>query len=321
MRHQSWLGFMAMRLLRTIPVLFAAAFLVFLLIDLVPGDPSITRLGQPTDAGQRREWLEANGFNDPIPVRYFRFLGEAARGDFGYTLVSRQPVIKVISEVAPVTLQLVGFATAIALVLATAIGAVSAAKADHPVGRVLLNLATVLMSTPNYWASVVAVGVFSVSLRWLPSGGYTSIGDGGVWGWLRSMILPSTMLALPVAGALARVIRTAIIDELDKDYVRFAIAQGLGPWQIAVSHLLRNVAIAPVTVLGLYAGYMLAGAAFVETAMSIPGFGRMLVDAALKADIWSLRAVAVLVAAAFLLITALVDLAVWFLDPRSRGIK
>ncbi|KQU89550.1 hypothetical protein ASD00_27315 [Ensifer sp. Root31] len=316
--QSSWIGFLVWRIGKSIPVLFAAAFLVFVLVDLVPGDPSITRLGQPTDAAERTKWLEENGFNDPIPVRYVRFLGDALRGDFGHTLVSRQDIGTVVREVTPVTLQLTGCAIAVALVVAAFIGALAALKYDSWLGRLFQNVATLLMSTPNYWLSIVAVGVFAVTLRWFPTGGYVSLSEGGVYAWFRCMVIPSTMLALPIAGALARIIRTAILEELDKDYMRFARAQGLSPARIVFSHLLRNVAIAPVTVLGLYAGYLLAGAAFIETALSMPGIGRLVVDAALKADIWTLRAVAVLVAAIFLLITVLVDVAVFLLDPRSR---
>ena len=318
-RQTSWLVFLTWRIVKSIPVLFAAAFLVFVLVDLVPGDPSITRLGQPTDAAGRARWLEENGFNDPIPIRYVSFLGDALRGDFGHTLVSRQDIGTVVSEVTPVTLQLTGVAMVIALLLAAAIGGLSALKYDSWIGRLFQNLATLLMSTPNYWLSIVAVGVFAVTLRWFPTGGYVSLAKGGVLTWLRYMVIPSTMLALPIAGALARIIRTATLEELDKDYMRFARAQGLSSASIVLSHLMRNVAITPVTVLGLYAGYLLAGAAFIETALSIPGIGRLVVDAALKADIWTLRAVAVLVAAIFLLITVLVDVALFLLDPRSRN--
>jgi peptide/nickel transport system permease protein len=314
----SWLSFLAWRLAKSVPVLFAAAFFVFVLVDFVPGDPSITRNGQPTDSAERAQWLEENGFNDPIPIRYIRFLGEALRGDFGFTLVSRQEVSKVVGETLPITLQLSAFAIVIAIVLASIIGGLSALKYDTFFGRALQNFATLMMSTPNYWLSIVAVGFFSVNLRLLPSGGYTSIAEGGVVDWAKSLVIPCTMLAIPIAGALARIIRTAVLEELEKDYMQFARTQGLHPRQLLMSHLLRNVAIAPVTVLGLYAGYLLAGAAFIETAMSIPGIGRLLVDAALKADIWTLRAVAVLVAAIFLLITTLIDLSLFLLDPRAR---
>ncbi|WP_417280573.1 ABC transporter permease [Celeribacter sp.] len=316
--RSTWYTFLAWRLAKSIPVLFAAAFLVFVLVDFVPGDPSITRNGQPTDSAERARWLEENGFNDPIPIRYVRFLGEAIRGDFGFTLVSRQEVSKVIAETLPITLQLTGFAILIAVLLAILVGGISATKYDTWFGRLLQNIATLMMSTPNYWLSIVVVGLLSVNLRLLPSGGYTSIAEGGISGWAQSLIIPSTMLAIPIAGALARIVRTSILEELEKDYMQFARTQGLSPARLITKHLVRNVAIAPVTVLGLYAGYLLAGAAFIETAMSIPGIGRLLVDAALKADIWTLRAVAVLVAAIFLAITALVDLALFLLDPRTR---
>ncbi len=318
-KHSSWLVFLFWRLAKAIPVLFAAAFLVFVLVDLMPSDPSITRMGQPTDAASREKWLEENGFNDPIPVRYVRFLGDAVRGNFGHTLVSRQEISKVVADVTPVTAQLIALSLVLAIVLAALIGGLSAMKDDNWIGRFLQILATLFMSTPNYWLTIIAVSYFSVRLRWFPTGGYVTIADGGVLAWFNSMVLPCTMLAIPVAGGLARIVRTAVLEELDKDYMRFARAQGLSTSKIIVVHLLRNVAIAPVTVLGLYAGYLLAGTALIETALSISGLGRVVVDAALKSDIWTLQAIAVLIAAAFLVITALVDLAVFLLDPRMRN--
>lgn len=309
--------YLARRLLRAVPVLFAAAFLVFVLIDFLPGDPSITRLGQPTDRAERLAWLAANGYNDPIFIRYIRYLFDVAQGNFGFTLVSRQPILQVIRDSAPVTLQLTAGATVVALVVSGALGSISALKRSSRLGSAASSLSSLLMALPAYWIAMMAVLLLSVNLGWLPSGGYVSPTD-DLLGWASSMVLPVVMLALPVAGALARVIRTSILGELEKDYIKFARAQGMSTAAVLRQHLLKNAAVSPVTVLGLYVGYLLAGAALIETAMSLPGLGRVLVDAALKSDIWTLRAVAVMTAAAFLLITAFVDLGRWLLDPRVR---
>jgi len=299
-----------------VATLLAATLLLFILIDLAPGDPSVSRFGLPVSEEVRAATERELGLDDPLPARYVRFIGEAVQGDLGYAIVSGQPVRRLIADALPVTLQVTGLSLLVAVAFALALGLLSAVAQGRRPDHAVRIVATAMLALPNFWVALLAINLFAVRLGWLPAGGYVPLSD-GVGPWLRALVLPAVTLALPIAGILARVIRTSVAEELGKDYVRTARGSGL-PEPVVLRNVLRNALVSPLTVLGLYVGYLLAGAVLIETVFGLPGLGRLLVQAALRVDIVTVRAVALVSVLLFLVVNLVVDLTYRLVDPRIK---
>lgn len=310
------LRFLARRLLFLIPTLLATTLLVFVLIDIGGGNPAYAG-GQIPSAAAVKRFDQLNGLNHSLPVRYVDFLGNLFTGHLGRSLVTNEPVGGLVSSALPVTLEL----TALALILATTIalvGGLTAAlfrgKAPDPTVRVL---SAVLIASPNFWIGLLFINFFAVKHNWLPASGYVSLAHGFI-PWLKSMILPALALGLPVAGVLTRVVRTAMLEELDKDYVRTALGLGLPRWVVIGRNVLRNALISPLTVIGLYFGYLLAGAVLVETVFALPGMGQLMVQSVLNGDIYVVRIAAIVTVTLFLLANITIDALYFLVNPRVR---
>jgi peptide/nickel transport system permease protein len=309
---------MVLRRLAVFPViLLATSFLVFVLIDLAPGDPALAALGVGASAEQRQAFIAAHGLNDPLPVRFVRFLGELAHGDFGYSLVTGQPVAPQVATAVPITIQLTLLALALATVVSLVLGVLSAVFRGRRVDVVIRAVSIALLAAPAFWVGLLLINLFAVGLGWLPFGGYTPPNqDPGLWA--RGLILPVVALAMPLAGIFTRMIRSAVVDELGKDYVRTAYGLGLPPVVVVGRNVLRNALLTPLTVMGLWVGYLLAGAVLIESVFSVPGIGRLLVQGVLTSDLNVIRVVALITVGLFLLANLLVDICHMLLDPRER---
>ncbi|AXK33751.1 ABC transporter permease [Streptomyces armeniacus] len=298
-------------------ILLATSFLVFFLIDLAPGDPALAALGVGASAEQRAEYTQAHGLDDPLPLRFFRFLGDVFHGDFGFSLVTGQPVAPQLSTAVPITVQLAGLALLLATVVALVLGVLSALYRGRRLDSLIRAVSVGLLAAPAFWVGLLLINLFAVRLGWLPFGGYTPPGeDPGLWA--RGLVLPVVALAMPVAGIFTRMVRAAVLDELGKDYVRTAYGLGLPPRVVVGRNVLRNALVTPLTVLGLWVGYLLAGAVLIETVFSIPGVGRLLVQGVLNSDLNVIRVVALITVGLFLLANLLVDVAHVLLNPRAR---
>ena len=261
---------------------------------------------QAKDVNEFRERL---GFNDPLPVQYARFVGGAVRGDFGESLRYRRDALGLVLERLPATFLLAGTALLLTLFVAVPLGIVSAVRRNTLLDHVG-TIATVLgQATPGFWLGLMLIYLFSVQLRWLPTGGT---------GTVAHLIMPSVVLAAFFSARIARLTRSAVLEVLGEEYVLTARAKGLGEWRVIGKHTLRNSAIPIVTLAGLEAGQILGGAVITETIFAWPGLGRLTVQALLNRDFPVVLAAVFFISVMYTLVNLAVDLLYGWLDPRVR---
>lgn len=299
--------------------LLVASAVIFAVVDLVPGDPASFMLG----TGARPDTLAAlraeMGLNLPWPVRYARWLGGVLTGDLGTSLAYRTPVAGMIAERLQVSLPLALAALALAAAVAFPAGLYAASRRGRAGDAAVMAGTQVGVAIPNFWFAMLLVLVFAVKLRWLPAGGFP--------GWdqplaaIRSLALPAVALALPQAAILARVLRSALIETLGQDYVRSARAKGLTRAQALRRHALRNAIIPVLTILGMQFSFLLAGAIIIENVFYLPGLGRLIFQAITQRDLVVVQSSVLVMVAAVILVTFVVDLAYALVDPRLRGAR
>lgn len=297
--------------------LIAASAVIFAVVDIVPGDPAVFVLGtgaQPDTVAALREQL---GLNLPWPVRYAQWLGGVLTGDLGTSLAYKTPVAGMILDRVQVSLPLAALALALAVAVALPVGMLAAGRRGKPADAMAMGAAQIGIALPNFWFAMLLVLVFAVKLRWLPAGGFPGWSDPPAA--LRALILPAVALALPQAAILARVLRSALIETLSQDYIRSARAKGLSRGQVMRRHALRNALIPVLTILGMQFSFLLAGAIIIENVFYLPGLGRLIFQAITQRDLVVVQSAVLVLVAAVILVTFLVDLAYAAVDPRLRG--
>jgi len=298
------------RLLTALIALWGMATVVFLLLRVVPGDPAETLLAgsgaSPEAIALTRQQM---GLDDPLPVQYGRYLLSTSRGDLGRSLFSNRPVTLTIAEQLPATLRLAVAAWLVMAVWGVGLGILAALRAGSWVDRLTMGGAVLGVSVPVFWSGLLLISIFSVGLNWLPASG------AGSW---RHLVMPAIVLGLVGAGPLARLVRSSLLDALHADYVTVARGKGLPPRIIITRHAVRNAMIPAINLMGLQAGFLLAGTVVTETVFARPGLGRVLVDAILWKDLPVVQGVVLLIAATYIAINLLVDLTTMVIDPRSR---
>ncbi|OGL05746.1 MAG: ABC transporter permease [Candidatus Rokubacteria bacterium RIFCSPLOWO2_02_FULL_71_18] len=296
------------RLAQTALVVVLSLTAVFGMVRL-SGDPVLLFMPMDIQAKDVNEFRQRLGFNDPLAVQYARFMGGAVRGDFGESLRYRSDALGLVLERLPATLLLGGTALGLTLVLAIPLGVVSAVRRDSLFDHAA-TVATVLgQATPGFWLGLMLIYLFSVQLRWLPTGGT---------GTLAHLVMPSVVLAAFFAARIARLTRSAVLEVLGEDYVLTARAKGLAETRVIAKHALRNSAIPIITLAGLEAGQLLGGAVITETIFAWPGLGRLTVQALLNRDFPVVLAAVFLISVMYTLINLAVDLLYGWLDPRVR---
>jgi peptide/nickel transport system permease protein len=299
-------AYLASRLAQTVLVVFLALTAVFFMARL-GGDPVLLFLPTDIQAKDVEEFRRRLGFNDPLAVQYARFVGGALRGDFGESLRYRRDAMGLVLERLPATLLLAATAVGLTLVVAVPVGVLSAVRRNTLVDH-LGTVVTVLgQAVPGFWLGLMLIYVFSVQLRWLPTGGT---------GTLAHLVMPSVVLAAFFSARIARLTRSALLDALGEDYVLTARAKGLGEARVIGKHTLRNSAIPIVTLAGLEIGQLLGGAVIAETIFAWPGLGRLAVQALLNRDFPVVLAAVFVTSVTYTLINFLVDLLYGWLDPR-----
>ncbi|MDN6303300.1 MAG: ABC transporter permease, partial [Brachybacterium sp.] len=268
-------------------------------------------------------YREANGLNDPLWLRYFTFLGGMVRGDLG-TTSGNVAVTDVVAQAFPITLQLTFLGLAIAIVLGTLLGVLAALFRDRWVDQAIRVLSIAALATPSFWLAILLIqwlgeipggwGAFpALVTRWV------SVFDDPA-AYLRNIALPALALGVPVAGSLVRVVRTAMVEELDRDYVRTAIGAGI-PYPVVISrNVLRNALITPITVVGLRVGYLMGGAVIIEIIFNIQAMGQLILDGVTRNDVFLVQGVTLVVAIAFIVVNIAVDLLYVVVNPRIRSI-
>jgi ABC-type dipeptide/oligopeptide/nickel transport system permease component len=298
------------RLVVIIPVLLGVVFVVMLTLDLIPGDPVALMLGENARP-EEIATLRANlGLDDPLIVRYVRYLGDVLRGDLGRSILTNRPVADEIADVFPKTMQLALASMALAMMLGIATGLFSAMRPGG-VGDAMMRLfALIGLSMPVFWLGLVLIYVFAYYLRLLPVGGT------GSW---QHLILPAVTLALPSMAIISRMTRSTMLEIRREDYVRTAQAKGLAGSAVIGRHIFRNALIPIVTVIGLQFGQLLGGAVLTETVFAWPGLGRLTVAAIFARDYILLQGCVLVFALSFVLINTVVDISYGFIDPRTRS--
>jgi ABC-type dipeptide/oligopeptide/nickel transport system permease component len=295
----------------------AATLVIFLLIQVLPGDPAAYMMGLNANPEAVAALHAQMGLDAPAWRRYLGWLAGMAHGDLGLSYTYQTPVADLIGERLQVSVALAGLATLIAILVALPTGLFAASRRGRLGDGVAMGAAQVGMALPNFWLAMLLVLVFAVGLRWLPSGGFPGW-RGGPWPALKALILPAIALALPQAAILARVLRSALIETLGQDYIRTAKAKGLSGRQVLVRHALRNALIPTLTILGLQLPLLVAGAVIVENVFYLPGLGRLVFQAIGQRDLIVVQGVAALLVLIMVAAAFLTDLAYAAADPRLR---
>lgn len=296
--------------------LLIASVLIFSVVALVPGDPASFMLGtgaQPETLAALRQQM---GLDQPLPLRYLGWLGAIVQGDFGTSFTYRTPVAGMLLDRLQVSLPLAVMALTLAVAVALPAGMYAAARRGRAGDGLVMGATQIGVALPNFWFAMLLVLVFAVRLRWLPAGGFPGWSDPGAA--LGSLILPAVALALPQAAILARVLRSALIEAGGQDYIRTARAKGLTPGQTLRRHALRNALIPVLTILGMQFSFLLAGAIIIENVFYLPGLGRMIFQAITQRDLIVVQSAVLVLVAAVIAVTFLVDLAYAAVDPRLR---
>ncbi|WP_328338472.1 ABC transporter permease [Streptomyces violaceus] len=306
------------RIALLVPLMLGIVLFVFLVMRFSDVDPASAFFqGANPTPRQLHDFREEHGLLDPLPVRYVDFVADVLHGDMGTSALTRAPVIDQVTTALPLTLQLTFLGLGIAVVLSLVGGVTAAIYRDRLPDQIIRVVSLTGVAAPGFWLALLMIQYLAVELGRFPTGGYINPAD-SFTGWLKTMTLPALALSLPVAAQLTRIVRTAVVEELDKDYVRTAIGSGLPPRVVVGRNVLRNALINPLTVLGLRVGYLLGGAVVIETIFSLPGMGKLMIDAVKNGDPAVVQGVVLTTAAGFVVVNLVIDVLYLLVNPRLR---
>ena len=302
--------FVIHRLLALIPLLIGVSFIVFMMLQLVPGDPVMMMLGEfsmatTKDVEAMREQL---GFNDPLYIQYWNYFKGLITGDLGTSMRTKKPVIDLILARLPSTFELTFFGLLFAMIFGTSLGIIAALKHNTFIDYFTVVIALLGVSIPGFWLALLFIFLFSIRLEWLPITGSSPL----------SIIMPCLALGLWAGGTIARLVRSGMLEVLQSDYVRTARAKGLYKHRIILVHALRNALLPVVTIFGIQFGHVLAGTVIIEAVFARPGLGLMMVNAIVAKDFPLVQGTIMFVAGAYIVVNILVEVIYTYLDPRIR---
>jgi peptide/nickel transport system permease protein len=297
--------------------LAVASLVIFLVIEVIPGDPAAFMLGMNASPDTVAALRAELGLEGSLPERYLAWAGGMLTGDFGTSYTYRVPVAQLVADRLEVSLPLALYALALSTAIALPVGILAAARRGRATDYGIIGATQLGIAVPNFWFAMLLVLVFAVKLRWFSAGGFPGW-EAGLGAGLKALTLPAVALALPQASILARVLRSALIETLGQDYIRTARAKGLTEGQALRRHALRNALIPVLTILGLQFSFLLAGAIIIENVFFLPGLGRLIFQGITQRDLIVVESVTMLLVAAVILVTFLVDLAYAWADPRLR---
>lgn len=310
-------AFLLRRCLSLLATLLAASLVIFLTLDVLPGDPAAVILG----TGARPDTLAAlraqMGLDQPLPWRYAAWMLGLISGDLGQSHTYATPVARLVADRLAVSLPLTVLALTLSTFIALPLGVLAASAHNKPADWGVMGFAQIGVSVPNFWFGILLILLFAVVLKWLPAGGFAGW-DRGAWAGLRSLLLPALALALPQAAILARVTRSAMLEVLGEDYIRTARAKGANRRTVLWRHALRPALIPVITILGLQFSFLLAGTVIIENVFSLPGVGRLLFQAIAQRDLITVKSLLLLLVAAVVMVNFCVDLLYLAIDPRLR---
>jgi peptide/nickel transport system permease protein len=311
------LKFVIRRIAIVVPTLVFVSMLIFGLQQLLPGDPAVVLAGEERDPNVVAYLRAKLHLDEPLPMRYVYWIDGVLHGDLGESLRMQKPVLDLIAEKLPVTLELAGIAIVIALAIGIPAGVVSAYKRNTAWDYAANVVALWGLSTPNFWLGILLILLFSVTLGWLPASGYVSPFE-DLRANLAAMIMPAFVLGNAIAAVLMRHTRSAMLQVLSSDFVRTARAKGVSERRVVLQHALRNAMIPIITLGALELGTLLSGAVLTEQVFTIPGFGKLIVDAVFNRDYAVVQGVVLFTATAYITLNLLADIAYVAVDPRIR---
>jgi peptide/nickel transport system permease protein len=306
------------RLAIIVPTLVFVSMIIFGLQQLLPGDPALALAGEDRDPAVIAFLHKKYHLDEPLPVRYALWLGGVLKGDLGESIRINKPVGELVLEKLPVTAELAGLAIVVALAIGIPAGVLSAVKNGRWPDYAANVFALWGLSTPNFWLGFLLILLFSVKLGWLPASGFVSPSE-DLGQNLRSMIMPAFVLGNAIAAVMMRHTRSAMLQVLGMDYVRTARAKGLAERAVILKHALRNALVPVVTLGALEFGQLLSGAVLTEQVFTIPGFGKLIVDAVFNRDYAVVQGVVLFTATAYILLNLMADIAYFLVNPRLRA--
>ncbi len=311
------LMFLGKRLLQLLPTLFFVSVIIFGLQQLLPGDPAQAMAGEEQNPEVLAQIRKQYHLDQPVHVQYVYWVGGVLTGNLGESMRLKEPVLKLVAQKFPVTLQLALMAIVISLGIGVTAGIISAVRKNTKLDYFVNVLALTGISTPNFWLGIMMIFFFSVYLGWLPASGYVSPFE-DFWQSIRTTIMPAFVLGNSFAAVLMRHTRSAMLQAMTSDYVRTARAKGLAERVVVLKHAMRN-ALTPVITLGaLELGTLLSGAVLTEQVFSIPGFGKLIVDSVFNRDYAVVQGVTLVTATTYILLNLAADIAYVLVNPRLR---
>jgi peptide/nickel transport system permease protein len=305
------------RLIVALPTIILVSMLVFALQKLLPGDPVLAMAGEERDPAVLEYLRDKYRLNDPIPVQYFAWIGQVVQGDFGISLRTDAPVTELIAQKLPVTIQLAAMAMVFALLIGIPAGILAAVYKGTAIDYGANIFALSGLSIPNFWLGIMLILLVSVEWRLLPASGYVSPSQ-DLWLSLKTMLMPAFVLGNALAATLMRHTRSAMLSVLRSDYIRTARAKGLLGPAVVLKHAFRNALVPIVTLVTLLFGELLAGAVLTEQVFTIPGFGKLIVDAVFNRDYAVVQGVVLCTAIGFIAMNLLADVLYILINPRLR---
>ena len=305
------------RLTALMVTLLVASLLIFLLLEILPGDPAAVILGVGAQEDTLRALRAELGLDLPAPVRYLNWLGEVLQGNLGRSYTYDTPVQELLLNRVELSLPLALLAILLSTGIAIPLGVFAASRHRKVADTGIMGFAQLGVAVPNFWFAILLILLFSVKLGWFSAGGFAGW-DAGLFPAFKSLVLPAVALALPQAAILARVTRSSVLETVQEDYIRTARAKGLSRSQALWRHAVRNALIPVVTILGLQLSFLLAGTIIIENVFYLPGVGRLLFQAIAQRDLMVVKNLVLVLAATVVLINFLVDLLYAVLDPRLR---
>jgi peptide/nickel transport system permease protein len=284
---------------------------------MLPGDPALVMAGEEKDPEVIAYIRQRYRLNDPLPVQYVAWLGQVAQGNLGQSFRTRQPVTQLLLQKLPVTLELSFLAMLVALMIAIPAGVIAAVRKGTAIDYASTIAALSGLSLPNFWLGIMLILLVSVRWKLLPASGFVPLSE-GIWPNLQRMIMPAFVLGTGLAAVLMRQMRASMLEVLKQDYVRTAQAKGLARFLVVTRHAMRNALIPVITILGLQLGGLLSGAVLTEQVFTIPGFGKLVIDAVFNRDYAVVQGIVLFTATAYIVINLLVDVAYAIANPKIQ---
>ena len=311
------LGYIARRILATVPVVLIVAVFVFSLLRLTPGDPALIIAGDAASPVQLEEIREHMGLNKPIAVQFLIWVEHAMQGDLGVSLHSRTSVLQTIGDRVPVTLALAVCTIVLSTVLAIPIGVLAAWRRGTVIDRVIMAFSVIGFSVPIFVTGYTLILVFAMKLGWLPVQGYKTFGAGFV-AFAEHLVLPTFALSTGFVALIARITRSSVLEVMGEDYIRTARSKGITEHAVMLTHALRNAAVPIITVIGISVAMLISGVVVTESVFNLPGLGRLVVESVLARDYPLIQGLILLFSLVYIGVNLTIDILYVVFDPRIR---